>query len=92
MLPIHPFASVTVTEYEPLEAICALGTDGFCRADVNPFGPVHDQLVPTDVLIVIVAPRQTGLLLLMAGEGGMFTVSCAVAVFAHPLASVPVTV
>ena len=38
---IHPFASVTVTVYEPEAAVVALAIDGFCRLEVNPFGPVQ---------------------------------------------------
>src|SRR5258706_1438837 len=33
--------TVTVTEYVPASASAAFARVGFCRADVNPFGPVH---------------------------------------------------
>ncbi|MEJ7672503.1 MAG: hypothetical protein WKF59_07290 [Chitinophagaceae bacterium] len=38
---------------------------GFCKADVNPFGPVHAYVAPATVgvLRVRVAPAHTGLLL-----------------------------
>jgi len=33
--------TVTVTLYVPDADVMAFGTDGFCRVDVNPFGPVQ---------------------------------------------------
>jgi hypothetical protein len=38
---IHPFAPVTVTLYVPLAAVVAVGIDGFCKEELNPFGPVQ---------------------------------------------------
>ena len=35
-IAVHPFASVTVKLYAP-----AINPAGFCKADVNPDGPVH---------------------------------------------------
>jgi hypothetical protein len=40
MLPVHPFASVTVNVYKPLLLIDADDTEGFCRLDENA-GPAH---------------------------------------------------
>jgi len=34
--------TVIVTEYVPASAVVALDRVGFCRDDVNPFGPVHE--------------------------------------------------
>ena len=34
--------TVIVTEYVPASAVVALERGGFCRADVKPFGPVHE--------------------------------------------------
>ena len=37
---VHPL-TVTVTLYVPVAAVVALVIKGFCKADVNPFGPVQ---------------------------------------------------
>jgi hypothetical protein len=37
---VHP-PTVTVTEYVPASAAVTFVIVGFCRADVNPLGPVH---------------------------------------------------
>ena len=37
---VHPF-TVTVTLYVPVAAVVAFVIEGFCKADVNPFGPVQ---------------------------------------------------
>ena len=37
----QPFA-ITVTVYVPVAAVVAAGIVGFCTAEVNPFGPVHE--------------------------------------------------
>ena len=34
--------TVAVTEYVPLAALVALVIVGFCKAEVKPFGPVHE--------------------------------------------------
>ncbi len=38
----QPFASVTVTLYEPVAATETFGIEGFCRVDVNPLGPIQE--------------------------------------------------
>ena len=39
--PLAQVPTVTVKEYVPAAAIVALGIDGFCKADMNPLGPVQ---------------------------------------------------
>lgn len=49
---------------------------GLCWVEVNPFGPVHDQVAPVIVSAINckVVPVQTGLLLDALGVGGaLFT-------------------
>ena len=41
--------TVMVTEYVPASAVVALERVGFCREDVNPFGPVHEYVAPLTV-------------------------------------------
>ena len=69
---VHP-ATVTVTEYVPAIASVAPGRVGFCSAEVNPPGPVHEYVAPATagVLKLIVLPVQTGLLLLAVGVAGV---------------------
>jgi hypothetical protein len=54
---------VITNEYVPAAAAVALGIVGFCKVDVNPFGP--DQLyVALDTVLALrlrVFPAQTGL-------------------------------
>lgn len=54
--------TVTVTEYVPAMATVAVAIVGFCKVDVNVFGPVHAYVAPTTagVLSAIVAPSQYG--------------------------------
>lgn len=40
-LLVQPF-TVTVNEYVPASATVALAILGFCNAELNPFGPVHE--------------------------------------------------
>ena len=63
-VPAQPF-KVAVTEYVPDAAELALATDGFCKVDVNPLGPVHLYVAPATVVAVKfrVLPEHTGLLL-----------------------------
>ena len=53
-------AEVTVTLYVPAMAAVAPGRVGFCTADVNDEGPVHEYVAPTTngVLNAIVVPAQ----------------------------------
>ena len=64
--------TVTVTEYVPALAAWAFVTVGFCRADVNPLGPVQLYVAPTTAGVerLIVFPAQTGLLLEAVGVAG----------------------
>jgi hypothetical protein len=41
LLSLHPFASVTVTVYEPEAEVETFVIDGFCKDDVKLFGPVQ---------------------------------------------------
>jgi len=52
----------TVTEYVPASAVVAFARDGFCSAEVKPFGPVHAYVAPATVGVdsEIVAPAQYG--------------------------------
>jgi hypothetical protein len=42
----HPAAEVAVKLYEPVAAVVTEEMVGFCKADVNEFGPVHAKVVP----------------------------------------------
>ena len=52
--------TVMVTEYVPASAVVALPRVGFWRAEVKPFGPVHEYVAPDTVGVesAIVAPSQ----------------------------------
>lgn len=69
---VHPFA-VTVTLYVPAIAIVAFTRVGFCNADENEEGPVHEYVAPAtaDVKRLIVLPVHTGELLEGAGVAGV---------------------
>ena len=41
--------TVAVTEYVPDIAVVALAMVGFCRLEVNPFGPDHEYVAPAMV-------------------------------------------
>jgi len=41
-LAVHPDVLATVTVYIPDEATVVLIIAGFCSAEVNPLGPVHE--------------------------------------------------
>src|SRR5204863_139146 len=74
---VHALA-VTVTLYVPVAAVVALVIDGFCKAEVNPFGPVQLYVAPATVgvLNVKVDPAQIGPLLDAVGVVGIeFTVA-----------------
>jgi len=50
----HPNKLVTVTVYTPAAAVVTLLMLGFCKVEVNPFGPVQekdaaDELVHTGI-------------------------------------------
>ena len=51
---VHPF-NVTVTEYTPVAAVVALGMDGFCSEETNPFGPVQLYEAPLTVEFAVSA-------------------------------------
>jgi hypothetical protein len=78
----------TVTEYVPVAAVVAFATDGFCKEEENPFGPVHEYVAPATAGVVKfnVLPAQIGLLLDAVGVAGMgFTVTLTVpAALVHP--------
>ena len=75
---LHPLA-VAVKLYTPDVAAVALVIVGFCKDEVNPFGPVHENVVP--ILVVPVkfnaVPAHIGLLLpaVAVGTGLIFTVA-----------------
>ena len=68
----QPF-TVIISEYVPLAALVAPGMLGFCAADENPFGPLHEYVAPTTALVVkfSVCPTQTGLFVPGAGVAGI---------------------
>jgi hypothetical protein len=83
--PVHP-DTVAVTEYVPAANSVVLAIDGFCKADVKLFGPVHAYVAPAITLAVRFKgdPTQTGLLLPAVGEaGGTATVTIHVEVSAQ---------
>ena len=57
--------AVAVKLYTPDANVVALGIVGFCKLEINPFGPVQEKVVPISVppVKLIVLPEQTGLLL-----------------------------
>jgi hypothetical protein len=90
-VPVQPDASVTVAEYVPLAAVVTDVMLGFCKDDVNPFGPVQLQVTPLLQVKLRVVPAQTGELLDRPGISAELTVTEVVAV-AVQLLSVTVTV
>src|SRR5437763_14647282 len=63
--PVVPAAevqplTVIVTEYVPASAVVAFARVGFCRDDVNPFGPLHAYVAAETAGVerAIVAPSQ----------------------------------
>lgn len=66
----------------------APGRVGFCNAEVNPPGPVHEYVAPATAVVVsvMVVPVHTGLLLPGAGVAGIgFTTTVVVpGVLVHP--------
>jgi hypothetical protein len=69
---VQPFA-VTVTLYVPAIAVVADPRVGFCSADANAEGPVHEYVAPATAAVerLIVLPVQTGVLLEGAGVAGV---------------------
>src|SRR4051795_8494010 len=65
--------TVMVTEYVPASAAVALERVGFCRDEVNPFGPVHAYVAPATVGVEseIVPPSQYGPPFDAVGVAGM---------------------
>jgi hypothetical protein len=54
--------TVTMTEYVPLLAVVAFAMVGFCRVEVNAFGPVQAYVAPATVGVLseMVPPAQYG--------------------------------
>ena len=65
--------TIAVTEYIPVAAVVALGIEGFCKAEVKLFGPVHAYVAPetTDAVRFKVEPAHIGLLLEADGAVGI---------------------
>ena len=86
--PGQPF-TIATTEYVPVAEATGETIDGFCKVDVNPFGPVQLYVALATVLAVRfrVVPSQTGPLLPAVGAAGKrFIVTEVVpATFVHPL-------
>src|SRR5437763_1214597 len=84
--PVVPAAevqplTVIVTEYVPASAVVAFARVGFCRDDVNPFGPLHAYVAAETVGVerAIVAPSQYGPPLDAVGVAGIgFTITLVV--------------
>lgn len=58
----HP-PTTALTEYVPLAAVVTLVMLGFCKVEVNPFGPDHEYAAPETVVAfrLSVWPEHTGL-------------------------------
>jgi hypothetical protein len=65
---------------------------GFCDVDENPFGPLHEYVLPPLEDRLSVFPEQTGVLLDAVGVGMAFTVALVVAVLEQLFELVTVTV
>jgi hypothetical protein len=65
---------------------------GFCRVELNPFGPLQEYEVPPPALRLRVAPVQMGLLLAAMAEGVGFTVTVKLQVVVFPATSFAVYV
>jgi len=76
---VHPF-TVTVTLYVPAIATVALVRVGFCKADTNEAGPVHEYVAPATAGVerLSVLPEQTGVLLDADGAAGVALTTTAV--------------
>jgi hypothetical protein len=68
---VHPL-TVSVTLYVPAAANVTLAIVGFCNAEVNPFGPVHEYVAPLTAGVerLSVDPTHNGLLLVTVGVDG----------------------
>ena len=86
LVPAHPL-SVIVTVYAPVAAKVTAGIVGFCKADVNPFGPVHAKVaVPPPVAVKFnVEPSHIGALDPAVVVGKALTVTLTVDVDVQPL-------
>jgi hypothetical protein len=69
---VHPL-TVAVTLYVPAFTNAIFEMEGFCSADVNPLGPVHEYVAPAIVLAVRfnVDPTHNGPLLPVTGVEGI---------------------
>lgn len=86
-------ASVTVTEKIPEKATVAVEIVGFCKVELNEFGPDQMYDVPFVVKVnVTLLPEQTGLLVTIEAVGKGLNVTFVVAEAVQLLSSVTVTV
>jgi hypothetical protein len=98
-LLVQPLLSVTTTVYIPAFAVVATNAVGSSSVELNPSGPLHDQLaalvlVPNAVKVavkLIFDPAQTGLFEAAATVGVITTITV-VALRVQPLLSVKTTV
>jgi hypothetical protein len=73
--------TVTVNEYVPAAATVTPGIVGFCNAEENAFGPVHEYVAPATAVVVRfnVCPTHNGELDEAVGVAGIeFTVTTTV--------------
>jgi hypothetical protein len=89
---LQPLALVTVTVYVPVAVVVTLLMLGFCKVELNEFGPDHEYNVPPDEVRFKVLPTQTGVFELAVGVGKVLITTVIVAVALQPLAFVTVTV
>ena len=70
-----PSTDVNVTLYKPDAACVAFVILGFCKALVNPLGPVHAKVIEPGVVVaafnIRALPVQIGLLLVTVGVMGV---------------------
>lgn len=72
-VPLVQPLTVTVNEYVPVAAVVADAIVGFCNAELNPLGPVHEYVAAATAVVVSVSvlPEQIGLLLPGDGVAGI---------------------
>src|SRR5437867_1679684 len=86
---LHSFPTRRSSDLVPDIAVVEFAMVGFCRLEVNPFGPLHEYVAPLmfEALSWIVAPAQYGPVLDAVGALGIgltVTVVAADIVLAHP--------
>ena len=90
-IAVHPTVLVITTVYKPPE-LSFVTSEGFCKLEVNPLGPLHEYAASRLEVRFKVEPEHTGPLFEAVPAGSGNTITLAEPVPTQPLASVTVTV